>query len=111
MEGLENTLAQSPQWLATNQSVLCPQNRGNLSLGTLKSVSPKDFGYKFPSSIASFLPGLTMCSGATQAVLELSAHAHVRGMGPMIDALRTDGKGKDHFDDPEFELPDYVYLI
>lgn len=52
-----------------------------------------------------------MCSGATQAELELSAYAHVRGMGPMIDALRTDGKGKDHFDDPEFELPDYVYLI
>jgi hypothetical protein len=96
--------------------VTCPQKskssgKGNLSLGTLKSASPKGFGYKFPSSIASFLPGLTMCSGATQAVLELSAYAHVRGMGPMIDALKTDGKGKDHFDDPEFELPDYVYLI
>jgi hypothetical protein len=65
MEGLENTLAQSLQWLATNRSVLCPQIEGeqrkvdieNLSLGTLKSASPNNFGYKFPSSIASFLPG------------------------------------------------------
>jgi hypothetical protein len=36
---------------------------------------------------------------------------------PMIDALNTDGKGKDHPGDTEFELhsqaslPDYVYLI
>jgi hypothetical protein len=53
-----------------------------LSLGTLKPASPS---YKFPSSIASFLPrphNVLRVFDATQAALELSAYAHVRGMGP-----------------------------
>jgi hypothetical protein len=96
MEDRKDTLAQSPQRLATNRLVLCPQNRGraaesgrqhmeNLSLGTLKPASPSNFGYKFPSSIASFLPrphNVLRVFDATQAALELSAYAHVRGMGP-----------------------------
>jgi hypothetical protein len=92
MEDREDTLAQSPQRLATNWLVLCPQNRGraaesgrqhmeNLSLGTLKPASPSNFGYKFPSSIASFHNVLRVFD-ATQAAHELSAYAHVRGMGP-----------------------------
>jgi len=87
---------------------------GNLSLGTLKSASPNDFGYKFPSSIASFP---SRPHNVFRVLTQGKQHLSFRRMhmsevwAPMIDALSTDGKGKDLFGDPSLNLPNYVYLI
>jgi hypothetical protein len=54
--------------------------RRKLSLGTLKSASPSDFGYKFP---LSFWPdNVFRVSTQRKQQLELSARAHVKGMDP-----------------------------
>jgi hypothetical protein len=93
MEDFENALAQSPQWglqrLATNWSVLYPtksrESNRTFSLGTLKScfrraTSAANFRLRF-----LFPFGLTMLfrvSTQRKQQLELSAYAHVIGMGP-----------------------------
>jgi hypothetical protein len=79
--------------------------RRKLSLGTLKSASPSDFGYKFPSTISSFLLASQCVSG-----FDASSNLSFRRMhmskvwAPMLDALSKDRKGKGHFSDAEFEI-------